>query len=157
MQMLEQSIAHCRDDGCAGIAGRPGYEEVALRYKWNFATGLGHREDILDEVKGLVRNGPTKGIREKAAWELGFYYGFRDYEKAVPLFSALATGDIHGQWSESALQRLKELAERSGNPKYRQRYIKTARQIISRYGDVMPPRTRERIETALKKAKEQQS
>ncbi len=104
--------------------------------------------------KDLVENGPTRGIREKAAWKLGFYYGFRNYEKAVPLFSALAAGDIHGKWSESALRRLKELAERSGDPEYRQQYIDTANRLLTRYHDEMHELARKRVKAALREAKE---
>ncbi len=122
MDMYDYSLAHCRDNKSAGIAGRYGYEEVALTCRWQLSLLTGHEDDAIPRIRKMMNNGPTSSIRRKAAGYLGRHYKkVKEYGKAAEIFRRLAVGSIDGRFSSYALRMLYSIAQRSDNPAiYRQ-------------------------------------
>lgn len=114
--MYTYSEAHCLDSRSAGIAGRYGYYEIALKWRWPLSLLTGHLDDAIPELKEMIRSGPTSGIRRKAAGCLGGHYLSRtkEYEKAATVFRRLAVGEVDGRCSRYGLDMLYRVAHTSG-------------------------------------------
>ncbi len=131
MEMYDYSLAHCRSKKAAGIAGRHGYEAVAMKNRWRFAVATGHADDILGEMKKTTRHGPTKRIRANAAIELSdYYYQIQAYDKCADITVAYATGKIHGKCSTLGLHRLEQIVEATRDESMVQRLREASKEVL---------------------------
>lgn len=145
-EMYEYSLAHCRDPRAAGIAGRPGYEAVALKNRWDFALQTGHANDVLQELETAMVTGNTGEIRSLAAVRLaGHRYRQGAYDKTADLCAALSIGEVHGRYSTYGLKKLQLVAEKTRNPKHVDRLRRTANRMLVRYRDDLSPADKEYI------------
>ncbi len=148
MQMYHYSEKHCVDTNSAGIAGRPGYYELALSIRWPFSLHAGHPEDAVPEIMQAMRTGPTKGVRFEAADCLATYYLYktREYNKAADLFRRLALGRIDGVLNEYALEMFLVTAREAGSKALEQEAIELATAMLE--GDAreqLSPESRGRL------------
>ncbi len=148
MEMYEYSLKHCRSEKAAGIAGRPGYEQIALFYRWNLALQTGRADDMLPEVRRMMRGGPTSSIRNMASDELGQYYQFVEdnYRRAADIYADMALGTYTREANEYGVSRLGSLAKRYDDPVIAERCRRVAEKMLDRYGETMDPAVKGRVE-----------
>jgi hypothetical protein len=140
MRMYDYSLEHCLDPNIAGIAGRCGYHEIALSFKWPLSLLTGHAEDAVPELEQTIRNGATPMLRSKAAGCLGRYYlvHAEEYEKAADIFHRLAVGEVSGYPTFYGLSMLLRVAKRvpaEHRPRLLARCVDVANAMIANADD----------------------
>jgi hypothetical protein len=140
-QMYEYSLAHCRDQKSAGIAGRHGYEQIALYHLWELGLQTGRADEVVPRMKEALRSAPTEGMRANAATLLAEYYEAAEdnYRKAADMCAAMALGTCTGHPDQDGISMLRGLADRSGDPAIARRCREVATKMLNQYSDQMDP------------------
>jgi hypothetical protein len=142
MQMYDYSLAHCRDDKSAGIAGRPGYEAIARKHRWDLAVQTGRGEDVLEDMKAAMGEAPTREIRSYAAERTAqHYYRNGNYRKSARVLADWATGRVHGRCSTYGLHKLRRTAENVDDPAITHLVRTTAEEMLRKHKDILASRS----------------
>ncbi len=141
LDMLDYSIRHCTDEDSAGIAGRPGYLEMAFTYKWRLEASLYGYEAVLPELRELIERPPELMYRYWARNRLGNYLErLERYEDAMNEWRAFARGREGALHINRGIRKMAFLGDRTGRIEWIEEAIELGREAVEAIetGDLKP-------------------